>query len=545
MYQYSPEDSKFLVERVDQFEKQLKRHLDGDLDAAKFRSLRLRNGLYMELHAHMLRVAIPYGTLNTTQLRALADVADKYDRGFGHFTTRQNIQYNWIELSEIANLLRELSSVGLHAIQTSGKATRNITADPLSGLTEGEIADARPYCELIRRWFNLHPEFSWLPGKFKIAVNGAKLDETALRVHDLGLRLVRNNEGELGFTVYVGGGLGAAAMVAAETASFVPVEDILSYLESAMRIYNLKGRRDHLKKLRIKFLVRELGAEEYSRLVDEDWKQTRDDPELKLNLTHLSELEKDFALPITPLVLDDFEDKVDFNYSIWKKNNVRAHKISGHSIVNVSLTKLGAAPGDATSEQMRILADLADQYGYSELRTTKRQTIVFPHVRKDQVFDLWQSLEKYGLASPHQGTLAQIVACPGGDYCDLAKAVSIPIATRVQQRFDDMDKLLDIGDLNINISGCENSCAHHHVADIGLLGMQKNGEEYYQITVAGETLYKTVIGKKLGPSVSGDNVVDAVEDIVNVYLDNREEEEKFTEVFKRIGIKPFKEKVYE
>jgi len=545
MYQYSPEDSKFLVERVDQFEKQLKRHLDGDLDAAKFRSLRLRNGLYMELHAHMLRVAIPYGTLNTTQLRALDDVADKYDRGFGHFTTRQNIQYNWIELSEIANLLRELSSVGLHAIQTSGKATRNITADPLSGLTEGEIADARPYCELIRRWFNLHPEFSWLPGKFKIAVNGSKLDETALRVHDLGLRLVRNKEGELGFTVYVGGGLGAAAMVAAETASFVPVEDILSYLESAMRIYNLKGRRDHLKKLRIKFLVRELGAKEYSRLVDEDWKQTRDDPELKLNLTHLSELEKDFALPIKPLAFDGFEDKVDFNYSIWKKNNVRAHKISGHSIVNVSLTKLGAAPGDATSEQMRILADLSDQYSYSELRTTKRQTIVFPHVRKDQVFDLWQSLEKYGLASPHQGTLAQIVACPGGDYCDLAKAVSIPIATRVQQRFDDMDKLLDIGDLNINISGCENSCAHHHVADIGLLGMQKNGEEYYQITVAGETLHKTVIGKKLGPSVSGDNVVDAVEDIVNVYLDNREEEEKFTEVFKRIGIKPFKEKVYE
>jgi len=545
MYQYSTEDSKFLVERVDQFEKQLKRHLDGDLDAAKFRSLRLRNGLYMELHAHMLRVAIPYGTLNTIQLRALADVADKYDRGFGHFTTRQNIQYNWIELSEIANLLRELSSVGLHAIQTSGKATRNITADPLSGLTEGEIADARPYCELIRRWFNLHPEFSWLPGKFKIAVNGSKLDETALRVHDLGLRLIRNKEGELGFTVYVGGGLGAAAMVAAETASFVPVEDILSYLESAMRIYNLKGRRDHLKKLRIKFLVRELGAKEYSRLVDEDWKQTRDDPELKLNLTHLSELEKDFALPIKPLAFDGFEDKVDFNYSIWKKNNVRAHKISGHSIVNVSLTKLGAAPGDATSEQMRILADLSDQYSYSELRTTKRQTIVFPHVRKDQVFDLWQSLEKYGLASPHQGTLAQIVACPGGDYCDLAKAVSIPIATRVQQRFDDMDKLLDIGDLNINISGCENSCAHHHVADIGLLGMQKNGEEYYQITVAGETLHKTVIGKKLGPSVSGDNVVDAVEDIVNVYLDNREEEEKFTEVFKRIGIKPFKEKVYE
>ena len=545
MYHYSPEDSKFLVERVDQFEKQLNRHLAGDLDGAKFRSLRLRNGLYMELHAHMLRVAIPYGTLNSSQLRALADVADKYDRGFGHFTTRQNIQFNWIELPEIANLLRELSDVGLHAIQTSGKATRNITADPLSGLTEGEIEDARPYCELIRRWFNLHPEFSWLPGKFKIAINGAKLDETALRIHDLGLRLVRNSKGELGFSVFVGGGLGAAAMVGPETASFVALDDILSYLESAMRIYNLKGRRDHQKRLRIKFLVRELGADEYSRLVDEDWQQTKDDPELKLNLAELEDLKKDFALPIKPINLNGFEEKVDFNYSIWKKNNVRSHKVSGYSIVNISLTKLGAAPGDATSEQMRILADLADEYSTSELRTTKRQTIVFPYVRKDQVFDLWQSLEKYGLASPHQGTLAQIVACPGGDYCDLAKAVSIPIATRVQQRFDDMDKLLDIGDLNINISGCENSCAHHHVADIGLLGMQKNGEEYYQITLAGETLHETNIGKKLGPSVSGDVVVDAVEEIVNVYLDNREEEERFTDVFKRIGIKPFKEKVYE
>jgi len=545
MYHYSPEDSKFLVERVDQFEKQLNRHLAGDLDGAKFRSLRLRNGLYMELHAHMLRVAIPYGTLNSSQLRALADVADKYDRGFGHFTTRQNIQFNWIELPEIANLLRELSDVGLHAIQTSGKATRNITADPLSGLTEGEIEDARPYCELIRRWFNLHPEFSWLPGKFKIAINGAKLDETALRIHDLGLRLVRNSRGELGFSVFVGGGLGAAAMVGPETASFVALDDILSYLESAMRIYNLKGRRDHQKRLRIKFLVRELGADEYSRLVDEDWQQTKDDPELKLNLAELEDLKKDFALPIKPINLNGFEEKVDFNYSIWKKNNVRSHKVSGYSIVNISLTKLGAAPGDATSEQMRILADLADEYSTSELRTTKRQTIVFPYVRKDQVFYLWQSLEKYGLASPHQGTLAQIVACPGGDYCDLAKAVSIPIATRVQQRFDDMDKLLDIGDLNINISGCENSCAHHHVADIGLLGMQKNGEEYYQITLAGETLHETNIGKKLGPSVSGDVVVDAVEEIVNVYLDNREEEERFTDVFKRIGIKPFKEKVYE
>ncbi len=545
MYEYNADDTQFLVERVDQFEKQLKRYLNGDLDDAKFRSLRLRNGLYMELHAHMLRVAIPYGVINSKQLRALAGVADKYDRGYGHFTTRQNIQFNWIEVAEIANLLRELSAVGLHAIQTSGKATRNITADPLSGLTEGEIEDARPYCELIRRWFNLHPEFSWLPGKFKIAVNGARLDETALRIHDLGLRLIRNDQGELGFKVFVGGGLGAAAMVGAETASFVPSEDILSYLESAMRVYNLKGRRDNQKRLRIKFLVRELGAEEFSRLVDEDWQQTKNDLELKLNFAELERLKSDFVLPIEPLNIDGFNEEIDFNFSIWKKNNVRGHKISGYSIVNVPLTKLGNAPGDVTSEQMRILADLADKYSARELRTTKRQTIVFPHVRKDQVFELWKSLDKYGLANPHQGTLAQVVACPGGDYCDLAKAVSIPIATQVQQRFDDMGKLLDIGNLNINISGCENSCAHHHIADIGLLGMQKKGEEYYQITIAGETLHETNIGKKLGPSISGTTVVDAVEKIVNVYLENRNKEEKFTEVFKRIGIKPFKERVYE
>ena len=544
MYQYSVQDKQFLVERVDQFEKQLKRHLSGELDEAKFRSLRLRNGLYMELHAHMLRIAIPYGILASNQLRALADVADKYDRGFGHFTTRQNIQFNWIQLPEIANLLRDLTDSGLHAIQTSGKATRNITADPLSGLTEGEIEDARPYCELIRRWFNLHPEFSWLPGKFKIAINGAKLDETALRIHDLGLRLVRNEKGDLGFSVFVGGGLGAAAMIAAETAPFVPVVDILSYLESSLRIYNLKGRRDHQKKLRIKFLVRELGATEFSKLVDEDWQQTKDDPDLKLNLNELESLKKDFALPIKPIDLDGFKDKVDFNYGIWKKNNVRSHKVSGHSIVNISLTKLGTAPGDATSEQMRILAKLADEFSSGEIRTTKRQTIVFPFVRKDQIFHLWKSLEQYDLSSPHQGTLAQIVACPGRDYCDLAKAVSIPIATRVQERFNDMNRLLDIGDLKINISGCENSCAHHHIADIGLLGMQKNGEEYYQITLAGETLHETNIGKKLGPSVSGETIVDAVEDIVNVYIDNRQQEEKFTDVFKRIGITPFKEKVY-
>jgi sulfite reductase (NADPH) hemoprotein beta-component len=544
MYQYNADDTAFLVERVDQFEKQLNRHLAGDLDAAKFRSLRLRNGLYMELHAHMLRVAIPYGILNTEQLRALADVADKYDRGFGHFTTRQNIQYNWIELPEIANLLRDLSAVGLHAIQTSGKAMRNITADPFSGLTKDEVEDARPYCELIRRWFNIHPEFSWLPGKFKIAINGAKLDETALQIHDLGLNIVYNEANELGFAVYVGGGLGAAPMVAPEITPFVAAEDIISYLESVLRVYNLKGRRDNLKRLRIKFMVREHGAVEFGRMVDEDWQQTKNNPELKLNMDELAKLKKDFALPIEPVDLAGFTDTVDFNYSIWKKNNVRAHKLSGYSIVNISLTQLGTAPGDATSEQMRMLADLADKYSNSELRTTKRQNLVFPYVRQNQVFELWQELAKNSLASPHQGTLAHVVACPGGDYCDLAKAVSIPIAQQVQQRFDDMDKLYDIGPININISGCENSCAHHHISDIGLLGLKKNEQEFYQITLAGETLHETAIGRKLGRSIAGAEVVDAIEDIVNIYLDSREEGENFVDVFKRIGITPFKEKVY-
>lgn len=544
MYKYSEDDTAFLTQRVEQFEKQLKRYLSGDLEDNKFRSLRLRNGLYMELHAHMLRVAIPYGVINSEQLRALAYVADKYDRGFGHFTTRQNIQFNWIELPEIADLLRDLSYVGMHAIQTSGKAVRNITADHFSGLTKDEIEDARPYCELIRRWFNIHQEFSWLPGKFKIAINGAKLDETALQIHDLGLKLIRNEKGKLGFKSYIGGGLGAAPMVAPEIHSFINIEDIISYLESALRVYNLKGRRDNAKRLRIKFLVRKHGAEEFRKMIDEDWQYGKNNNKLKLNMQELAKLKKDFVLPIKPIELKDFKDKIDIDYSIWKRNNVRGHKLSGYSIVNISLTQLGAAPGDATSKQMRIIADLADKYSCSEARTTKRQNLVLPYVRKDNLYDLWQELKQAELASPHLGTLADIVSCPGGDYCDLANAVSIPIAQQIQKCFNDIDKLHNIGLININISGCENSCAHHHIADIGLLGLKKSGEEYYQITIAGETLDETNIGTKLGRSISKDEVVKVVKTIVGVYLNNREETESFVNAFKRIGIEPFKEAVY-
>lgn len=544
MYKYSEDDTAFLTQRVDQFEKQLKRHLEGKLDANKFRNLRLRNGLYMELHAHMLRVAIPYGVLSSEQLRSLAYVADKYDRGFGHFTTRQNIQFNWIELPEIADLLRDLSYAGMHAIQTSGKAVRNITADPFSGLTKDEVEDARPYCELIRRWFNVHQEFSWLPGKFKIAINGAKLDETALQIHDLGLKLVRNDKNELGFRSYIGGGLGAAPMVAPEIHNFINIEDIISYLESALRVYNLKGRRDNKRRLRIKFLVHKLGAKEFARLIDEDWQYNKNNAKLKLNMSELESLKKDFTLPIKAIDLKDFKDKIDINYSIWKKNNIKEHKLKGYSIVNISLTELGTAPGDMTSKQMRVVADLADKYSNSELRTTKRQNLVFPYIRKDKVYDLWQELKANKLASPHLGTLADVVACPGGDYCDLANAVSIPIAQQIQKRFQDIDELDAIGSININISGCENSCAHHHIADIGLLGLKKSGEEYYQITIAGETLKQTSIGKKIGRSISKKDVVDVVEKILKVYLENRKGEENFVTTFARIGLDPFKERVY-
>ena len=544
MYKYDKRDIDFLNQRVNQFSKQVSRYFKKELDDDQFRSVRLRNGLYKELHAYMLRVAIPYGTINSEQLEQLAYIADKYDKGYGHFTTRQNIQFNWIDLPQITDLLADLAKVGLHAIQTSGKVVRNITADPLSGIRADEVADARPYCELIRQWFNLHPEFSWLPGKFKIAVNGSKSDEIGLEFHDLGLQIVLNDKNELGFAVYVGGGLGAAPMLATKIKSFVAEQDILSYIESVLRVYNLKGRRDNANRVRIKFLVKQLGGEKFSDLVEQYWLLSKDDKQLKLNTHQLNNLKKDFALAIKPITNVVTNNKVDFNFSIWKNSNVILNKVEGYSIVTISLTKLGAVPGNVSAIQLRHLAKLASKYSLDEVRTTKKQDLVFPFVKNEQVFELWSELQIYDLESPHKNTFSHIVACPGADYCSLAKTISIGVAQDIQKRFYDNNLLLEIGELDLHISGCENSCAHHHVADIGLLGLNKGNNAFYQITLGGATKHKTVLGKKIGRAISANEVVDVVEKIVNVYLENKAADEHFNQVFKRIGIQPFKDRVY-
>ncbi len=544
MYKYDEVDVNFINQRSNQFTKQVERYFDNELDDDQFRSIRLRNGLYQELHAYMLRVAIPYGTINSQQLVQLAHIADKYDRGYGHFTTRQNIQFNWIKLSQITEIIADLAKVDMHAIQTSGKVMRNITADPLSGIREDEVADARPYCELIRQWFTVHPEFSWLPGKFKIAINGSERDEIGLQFHDLGLQVVLNDDNELGFSVYVGGGLGAAPMLAPNIKSFVPEQDILSYIESVLRVYNLIGQRSNDKRLRIKFLVKKLGIERFSELVERDWLASKGDDDIKLNAVKLNKIKQEFSLPIEPIKSITNNTTVDFNYSIWKNNNVISNKIDGYSIVYISLSQLGSAPGNIYSEQLIQLSKLASSYSLGEVRTTKKQDVVLPYVRNQDLYVLWQQLELFDLSSPHNSTLAHIVACPGADYCSLAKTESISVAQRVQQRLNENGILFETGELGLHISGCENSCAHHHVADIGLLGLNKGEENFYQITLGGGTKHKTVLGKKIGRAVSSDNVIDAVEKIVGVYIKNRKPDENFNQVFNRIGIQLFKESVY-
>lgn len=545
MYKYDQHDVEFLDQRVNQFRKQVTRYLKKELDDDQFRSVRLKNGLYQELHAYMLRVAIPYGTINSQQLLQLAYIAGKYDKGYGHFTTRQNIQFNWIDLSQMTDILSDLAKVNLHAIQTSGKVIRNITADPLSGVSTNEIADARPYCELIRQWFNLHPEFSWLPGKFKIAVNGSELDEIGLEFHDLGLQIVLNDKKELGFAVYVGGGLGAAPILAPKIKSFVAEQDILSYIESVLRVYNLKGRRDKIKRLRIKFLVKELGREKFIDLVEKDWATFKNDKELKVNQSLISKLKNDFTLPIAPTIESVSNNKVDFNFSIWKSNNVINNKVDGYSIVTVSLSQIGTAPGDITSNQLKQISKLALKYSSDELRITKKQDLILPFVKSEKVFELWKELKIFDLDSPFKGTLAHIVSCPGADFCSLAKTVSIGVAQRIQTRFYENGLLTEIGELDLHVSGCENSCAHHHVADIGLLGLKKGNDAFYQITLGGGTKHKTILGKKLGRAISTEDVVDVIEKIVNVFLENRINGESFNQVFNRISIQPFKERVYE
>jgi sulfite reductase (NADPH) hemoprotein beta-component len=549
MYRYDEFDLKFVSERVKQFRGQVARRLAGELTEDEFRPLRLQNGLYLQLHAYMLRIAVPYGVLSSKQLRKLAFIARRYDKGFGHFTTRQNIQFNWPNLDEIPDILDHLASVEMHAIQTSGNCIRNVTADHFAGAAADEIEDPRIWAEIIRQWSTLHPEFAFLPRKFKIAVTGASHDRAAVKFHDIGLKMVRNELGEIGFEVIVGGGMGRTPAIGPTIRGFLPKQHLLSYLEAVLRVYNLLGRRDNLYKARIKILVAATGTQEFARLVEEEWGRIRGGA-LTLPAEEVDRIQRYFAPPQyehLPAISTELETakRGDAAFARWVRTNTHAHRIDGYSIVTVSLKPEGGAPGDASADQMDLIADLADEYSFKELRVTHHQNLVLPNVRKQDLHALWQRLAAVRLAQPNVGFLTDIIACPGLDYCNLANARSIPIAQRIQRRFNDFQRLEQIGDLRLNISGCINACGHHHAGNIGILGVDKQGEEFYQITLGGSSKDDSSIGKIVGPAFAIDQVADAVETIVNVYLEKRTgNDERFLETYRRIGLDPFKEKLY-
>jgi sulfite reductase (NADPH) hemoprotein beta-component len=549
MYRYDEFDATFVAERVKQFRGQVERRLAGELNEDEFRPLRLQNGLYLQLHAYMLRIAVPYGVLSSKQLRKLAFIARRYDKGFGHFTTRQNIQFNWPELVDIPDVLNHLASVEMHAIQTSGNCIRNVTADHFAGVAPDEIEDPRIWAEIIRQWSTLHPEFAFLPRKFKIAVTGASHDRAAVAFHDIGLRMVKNDAGEIGFAVIVGGGMGRTPAIGPTIKSFLPKQHLLSYLEAILRVYNLLGRRDNLYKARIKILVAATGTQEFARLVEEEWARIKDGA-LTLPADEVARIERYFQPPTyekLPAISAELEAAKLGNagFARWLKANTHPHKVDGYSIVTISLKPEGGAPGDASADQMDLIADLADEYSGKELRVTHHQNLVLPNVRKQDLHSLWQRLAAVRLANPNVGFLTDIIACPGLDYCNLANARSIPIAQRLSRRFNDFQRLEDIGELRLNISGCINACGHHHAGNIGILGVDKQGEEFYQITLGGSSKDESSIGKIVGPAFAIDQVVDAVETIVNVYLEKRtSNDERFLETYRRVGIDPFKEKLY-
>ncbi|MEE8535804.1 MAG: nitrite/sulfite reductase, partial [Kiloniellales bacterium] len=506
------------------------------------------NGLYLQLHAYMLRVAIPYGTLSARQLRMLAHIARCYDRGYGHFTTRQNIQYNWPKLEDVADLLAELAEVEMHAIQTSGNCIRNVTADPYAGAVAEEIEDPRIYAEIIRQWSTLHPEFSFLPRKFKIAVTGTAHDRAAVRVHDIGLHIRRDEAGEPGFEVIVGGGQGRTPMIGKTIRKFLPKRHLLSYLEAILRVYNMLGRRDNLFKARIKILVHQVGAETFAEMVEAEWRHLKDGP-VDLPAEEIARIKAYFAPPsyetLEP-VSPAFESKrfEDRDFARWVRTNLVPHKVAGYAIVNISLKPEGGVPGDATAAQMDAVADLAERYSFGEIRVTHEQNLVLAHVKLAEVPALWQALQAQGRATPNIGLVSDMISCPGLDYCNLANARSIPVAQRISRRFASHQRQHDIGELKIKISGCINACGHHHVGHIGILGVDKKGEEFYQITLGGNADENAALGKIIGPAFSYDNVVDAVETIVDTYLEIRHDDEPFSQTFTRVGLQPFKEKLY-
>jgi sulfite reductase (NADPH) hemoprotein beta-component len=548
MYRYDEFDERFVNERVAQFRRQVKRRIEGELTEDQFRPLRLMNGLYLQLHAYMLRVNVPYGTLSSKQMRKFAFVARTYDKNFGHFTTRQNIQYNWIKLEDAPDILQHLADVEVTSIQSSGNCVRNITSDQYAGRAQDELADPRVYCELLRQYSFLHPEFSYLPRKFKIAVTGSPNDRAAVAVHDIGLRMHKNEQGEIGFEVLVGGGLGRTPYIGQTIRKWLAPEHLLSYVESILRVYNMNGRRDNIHKARIKIIVNQMGIDKYRELVEQDWQFTRDGA-LKVPADEVARINAYFAPPQYERLVDQAAElaKVragDRAFDRWMRGNVVEHKVPGYAIVNLSLKAPGKVPGDITADKMDAVADLADRYSMGEIRVTHRQNLVLVDVKQSELHELWKKLTALELATPNLGLLSDIICCPGLDYCALANARSIPIAQDISRAFTDLDELQQIGQFTINISGCMNACGHHHVGHIGILGVDKRGQEFFQLTLGGSSDQHASLGDRLGPGLPQAEVPAAIRKIVDTYLVVRQQNERFLDTYRRVGIEPFKSAVY-
>jgi sulfite reductase (NADPH) hemoprotein beta-component len=548
MYRYDQFDHKITSERVAQFRDQVRRRLSGELAEDEFRVLRLQNGLYMQIHAYMMRIAVPYGMVSAKQMRMFAHIARKYDRGYGHFTTRQNIQFNWLKLQEAPDILADLASVEMHANQTSGNCIRNTTSDEFAGVARDEVVDPRPYAELLRQWSTFHPEFAYLPRKFKFSITGATYDRAAIAINDVGMQAVKNVQGEVGFRVLVGGGLGRTPVIGTEISAFVPWQHMITYAESIVRVYNEYGRRDNMYKARIKILVKAIGIDEFRRQVEEDWKFTKDGP-CTITQAELDRVAACFKAPAYEALPEEAETVAALKqsnkaFSNWLNRNVYPHKIAGYAAVVLSLKNTGIAPGDATAEQMEVAATLADQYSFGELRITHMQNLVLADVKQSDLIALWETVKAHGLATPNIGLLTDIICCPGGDFCTLANARSITLAKAVDQRFDNIDFLQDIGDIDLNISGCVNACGHHHVGHIGILGVDKQGEEWYQVSIGGSKGSPANIGKIIGRSFSFAQIPTVVERLLQVYVRERHEGERFIDTVRRVGNEPFVEYVY-
>jgi len=549
MYQYDEYDQKLVDERVAQFRDQTQRFLAGQLPDDEYSMLRLRNGLYVQRFAPMLRVAVPYGLLASKQLRMLGHIARKYDKGYAHLTTRQNVQFNWPTIESVPDILADLATVQMHAIQTSGNCIRNFTSDHLAGVAADELVDPRPYCEIARQWATLHPEFNWLPRKFKIAISSSTTDRAATRVHDIGVHIVRNEAGELGYTMYVGGGLGRTPIIGVKIRDFLPEADLLSYCEAVLRVYNRLGRRDNIYKARIKILVKETGPAKFAELVEAEWAQIKDGY-LKLTQADLDRVKKHFA---QPTYASDAANDPSYSqhlashpaFAAWARRNIKAHRVPGYFAVFASLKAKGVAPGDITADQFDAVADLADRYSFGEARVTHTQNLVFADVQQKDLFAVWQALDAIQLATPNIGLLTDVICCPGLDFCSLSNASSIAVAEEIFERFESLDDQYDIGEMKLNMSGCMNGCGHHSVGNIGILGVDKKGEEWYQITLGGSSSNDASLGDRTGPSVSRADIADAVQNLIETYLDERaNEDESFVACYRRVGMTPFKTRLY-